>query len=385
MKKILVLLQPWFKKDTYILFDNLYEKNAECIDTYCIFEYMQQHNIKSYYVVWRENPFYEKLKKEQKLKNVIVIKHSIYERTCFEFFRKIWLHLFRTKAVITSFGGINWEIVEFLYKNKYITYMCSDHGSVFFKTFVLESGYFGKNIYNKFLVCNEYESDLFQQYGWDKDNLEIIGLPRWDLLRKEHNKQKTIFVMFTWRTSFYSGNRDKFTTPIESSKYVTRILSFFNNEKLHKLLKKYNVKIQAALHHSMLDQTGGQFNFKCDNVEIVPSVNISDYIGKADLFITDYSSLFFDFAFLNTPIVFYRPDFDDTTLIELDRADMEHVKSLDDRVYNVCYDENSVLDCIEKYMKNGFILEDENKIKNDKLFYTKENIRQKFVDYLGKI
>lgn len=383
LRKLLIKFQPLFKKDTFILYDNLYEPNAECIDTYCVFEYMQKHNIKSYYVVWKENPFYKKLKYQGKLKNVIVLKNSVY--SSFEFFRKIWIYLFRTKSVISSFGGPNREIVEFLYNNKYITYICSDHGSVFFKIFVLSSGYFGPYAYNKFLVCNKYEADLFQKYGWKKENLKIIGLPRWDYLSKKTDKQKTIFVMFTWRTSFYSGNQDRYNIPLESTKYTQRILSFFNNERLKDLLKKHNIKIQVALHHSMLDQTGGRYNFKCDNIELVPSIKISEYIGIADLFITDYSSIFFDFAFLNTPIIFYRPDFDDTSLLELDREDMKHVKSLDNLIYNTVYDENKAIDLIEKYIKNGFVLEDENKQKNNNLFATKENITKKFVNYLQKL
>lgn len=383
--KFLVVIQQFFlKKDTYILFDNLYEANAECIDTYCVFEYMQKHNIKSYYVVWAENPFYKKLQKNN-LKNVIVVKNSVHNPNDFEFFRKIWKILPRTKAVITSFGDLNNKITKFLYKNKYITYQHVDHGSVFLKKFILSTDYFSPKKYNKFLVCNTQEEDTFRQFGWKKENLKIIGLPRWDLLKRKQHKQKTIFIMFTWRTSFGFWNKNYFKTPIEQTKYNIGIQSLITDKKLLKLVKFHNIKLRIALHHSMLNQTEGRYNFNCDNIEIVPCENISQYIGKTDLFITDYSSIFFDFAFLNIPIIFYRPDFYDETLLELDKKDMENVQSKDNQLYNICYDKNKAIKCIEKYIKSDFILEKENKYKNDLLFSTKKNITKKFVNYLEEL
>ena len=384
LRGLVLLLQPFFKKDTYILFDNLYEVNAECVDTYCVFRYMQEHNIKSYYVVWKNNPFYEKLKSDG-IKNIIVVKNSVHNHTDFEFFRKIWPFLLKTKAVITSFGDLNKKTTRFFYKNKYITYHHIGHGSTFLKTFILASSYLSHLKYNKFLVCSEREADIFQQYGWKKENLPVIGLPRCDNLHRELQQYKTIFIMFTWRTSFGRWNKSKFTTPLEQTVYSTNIKSFLTDERLQKILKKNNIKIQVALHHALVNQTDGRYKFDCENVEVVPCENISQYIGKADLFITDYSSIFFDFAFLDTPIVFYRPDFDDDTLLKFDRDDMANAKSKDDMLYNVCYDVETAVNCVEKYIKNGFILEEENKQKNNALFSTKENITEKFVSYLEKL
>ena len=103
------------------------------------------------------------------------------------------------------------------------------------------------------------------------------------------------------------------------------------------------------------------------------------------MFITDYSSLFFDFAFLHTPIVFYRPDFDDKTLNGSDRGDMEHAKTLDNKLFNVCYTIDDTVAAIEKYIRNGFSLEAKNCQKADALFSTKKNITEKFVAYLEKM
>lgn len=384
LKTILRLIQPCFKKNTYVLFDNLYEANAECIDTYCIFKYMQLNGIKSYYVVWMNNPFYEKIK-QAGVKNIIPVKNSVHNQNDFEFFRKIWKILPKTKAVITSFGDLNGKTTKFLFKNKYITYCHVGHGSILLKTFVLSTPYFSAQKYNKFLVSSEQEANIFCRFGWKKENLPIIGLPRWDCLERKPQEQKTIFMMFTWRTSFGQWNKNKFKTPLDQTKYSVNIQSFLTDKKLQNLLKSHNIKLQVALHHALVNQTDGRYRLNCDNVDIVACENISRYIGQTDLFITDYSSIFFDFAFLNIPIVFYRPDFDDETLLELDREDMENAKSKDDLLYNICYDKDKAVQCIEHYIKTDFVLEEVNKRKNNALFSTKKNLTQKFIDYLEKL
>lgn len=386
LRKIFLKLQPFFKKDSYILFDNLYEANAECIDTYCIFQYMQKHGIKSYYVIWKENPLYKKLKKENQLKNILVMKRSCREniKNNFDFFFLTWRKLFSAKAVITSFGELNKKITELLHKNREISYIHTDHGSIFLKTFILSIGLFSPNKFNKFLICSETESKIFQRFGWDKNNLIKIGLPRWDLLKKEPQPQKNIFMMFTWRNSFGKWNTN-FTTPLTKTEYYKGIMAFIRNPKLQRLLKENNVKLIYTLHHSLINQCREKLDFSDSHLEYVPCENISQYIGKADMFITDYSSLFFDFAFLHTPIVFYRPDFDDTTLNENDRGDMEHAKTMDNKLFNICYTIDGAVAAIEKYIKNGFVLEVKNCQKADALFSTKKNITQKFVAYLEKM
>ena len=188
--------------------------------------------------------------------------------------------------------------------------------------------------------------------------------------------------MFTWRRTFCRGNKNIIPYSLEQAKYNQNISAFLTDEKLQHFLKLHNVKLRMAFHHALLNQTDGKYQFSCDNVEVIPASNISQYIGQSDLLITDYSSIFFDFAFLNIPIIFYRPDFDDETLCELDRQDMQNASSKDDLLYNICYDKDSAVRCVEKYIKNGFVLEEENKRKNDVLFSTKENITEKFVNYL---
>lgn len=380
IRALLLLLQPFFPKDTYILFDNLYEKNAECIDTWCVFQYMQKHHIRSYYVLWKENPLYQQLKERSTLQNIIILKDAC--KGNWEFFYKVYLQLFRTRSVITSFGELHPKITSFLYKNRYIDYIDISHGITFFKLFHLTTGYTGADKYNKYLVTSETEGNIFLEYGWDKENLINIGLPRWSCLSKNLPQQKTIFMMMTWRNTFGRWNAKKFKTPLQETAYYKRICALIQNQHLQSILQKCNVRLIYTLHHSMLNQITQTDKAYFPNIEYVPSENISKYIKTSALFITDYSSLFADFLFLNTPVCFFRPDFDDTSLLSIDRQDMERAKSKDQELFNICYTPEDAINCIDKYIQNGFVLEKENIKKANKLFGTKENIMEKFIAYL---
>ena len=376
-----LLAQRFTKKDTYILFDNLYEANAECIDTYCIFQYMQQHHIPSYYVVWKENYAYEKIKDNP---HVITVNTSIKTRNSFEFFYKIFRFLPRTKAVITSFGNVHHNplVGDFLYKNPYFQYVHTSHGPTLLKTAVLSTGYFSPYKYNKVVVTNLIERSLFMAYGWKRKNLPVIGFARWDRLKRIPHPQKTIFVMFTWRHSFARWNARKFSTPLQQTRYYQGIMNLLNSPKLQNLLRKHNVKLRYTLHHSLLNQCTQPDQMSFPNLEYVPCENISRHIGQSDLFITDYSSLFFDFAFLNIPVIFYRPDWQDETLVPSDREDIKHAMSMDELLFNACYDTDSAIRTIEKYIQNDFTLEPENVKKLDKFFTYRSGITAKLVDYL---
>ena len=102
----------------------------------------------------------------------------------------------------------------------------------------------------------------------------------------------------------------------------------------------------ASIHHAILEKNS-EFLLN-ENVRFCDSLDISKAIKTSSLLITDYSSVWSDFFFLNKPVVFYRPDFDDVNLIE-----------------------------------NNFILEEEYQAKQDKFFYLKENIGEKILKDAG--
>lgn len=375
MYKLIGKLQTYFKQDTYILFDCLYDDNAECIDTFTLFEYLQKHNIKSYYIVNKNNKTYDKIKKKTNLKNVIVTKSS--KNIPF------WVNLLllRTHTVVSSFGNLNNYFEKFIYKNNKINYVFSRHGISFLKLFSLD--FYPPSEYNYFGVSNDLETKMvLANSNWTEDKLIKNGLFRFDnLTKREDEQQKEIFIMPTWRRYLKGVN-------LLRSDYFQYLDSLLSNEKIVKFTQDNNVKIKIAFHHELIRRImqNDEIKFKNKNVEIVDMTEISKQIPKTSLFITDFSSIVFDFMYLDIPVIFYRFDID-LNETQKDFESINFAMSRDNYLYNCCYDEESTVDTIIKYINNGFVLEDENKEKN-KLFYTyleRNNVCKNFVKIMDNI
>ncbi len=356
--------------------DNLYENNVECIDTYSQFVFMQKKGYKVYYILKRQNPFYEKLRKSKKLKNVIIVNGSD------DIVKKAFVPLIFAKNIVTAFCNFNMKhpvkrlTADFFYSDKTINYIYLNHGVTFLKKWVLD--YYSPKFYNKLVVSNVYEKEIYKkEAGWRDENLIECGLSRWGCLKKEKHQQKNIFIFFTWRTSFNKNN-------YEQSLYYKRLISFLTNSRLQKLLSQNNIHLKIAFHHAF--NARNIFFEKCENfVHVVDASEISLHIKTADLFITDYSSIVFDFMFLDIPVIFYKLDWDDPKLNKEDIESAYYAMTKDRFLYNCFYYEGDVIDKIAFYIAHGFVLEKEFAEINSSFFYTKNNIQLLFAENLNKL
>ena len=361
--KVIEFLQPYFKQDAYLLFDCLYDNNAECIDTFTLFQYLQKNNIKSYYLINKNNKTFDKIKKITNLKNVIIMKPPQ------KFPLIIYYYILITHTIVASFGyDYSLKLERLIYKNRKINYIFCNHGMSFMKLFPVKY-YYDSNRFNYFIVSNEFEEKmLIENTHWSDKNLIKTGFLRLDSLKKENNTDKNIFIMFTWR---------KYLTDIDfvQSNYFYALDSLLNNEELVKYAQNNNIKIKISFHHELIRRINLTDNiiFKNKNIEIVEMTNISEQISKTSLFITDFSSIAFDFMYLDIPVIFYRFDTDLKEHIKEEES-INYAISKDKYLYNCCYTEEDTVKTIIKYIQNGFVLEDENKEKNKQFFtYVQKN------------
>lgn len=88
--------------------------------------------------------------------------------------------------------------------------------------------------------------------------------------------------------------------------------------------------------------------------------------------------------FLNIPVIFYRFDYKDSWLSELDYQDLENCKEQDSKLFNVVYDENKLIKKIKFYIKNNFELEKAYVDIENSFFTEKKDLRKKFITQLEK-
>ena len=166
-------------------------------------------------------------------------------------------------------------------------------------------------------------------------------------------------------------------------------MSLILNKKLNEELKTNNITLYFALHHKIYVNYKYKFA-KIKYIKFIEINNIVDYIEISNLFITDFSSIIFDFIYRKKPFIVYIPDYNDTLIndnykkyyVEL----IQSIKNGTIEFENTFFDIVSVVNKIIFYQKNNFQL-DEKLIKFYDSFNLNKNANNiyEFIKYIKKI
>lgn len=380
------LLQPFFPKDTYITWDNLYEKDAEPIDGWTMFQYLQKNGYRSKYVIRKDNPFYKKLCQEKKTKDIVVIKNS--DKSVF--YRLFWT-LLRAKAVIKPFlyNYVDLFSDKKLKKNKYIHDVYVNHGVTYLKKCAYNM--YHPAISDTMVISNDYEKEIYHQAGWPYERMIKGGMCRWDQLKKENKETRQLLIFFTWRGSLdakiIKKNRECNIGlhPIKST-YVSGIQELISNKKLSEVCRNNNIQIEVGVHHAAIDNAKiPLFSFYAPHVKLIRMQEVSKHIKEADIVITDRSSMIFDPMFINTPVLFYTPDKNNPLLNKWEHAEEQYAIKLEkETMYNYCETVEDIVFHIQNYIKNNYKLEEVNQKINETFFYYKKDICKHIINSIEK-
>lgn len=159
------------------------------------------------------------------------------------------------------------------------------------------------------ISANQYSTEIFKRaFLFEKEMLEY-GYPRNDILYQKNNKEdileykkklnlpldkKVILYAPTWRDDeFYGAGRYKFSLKLDLDKMKE------NFEKDYVILLRMHYFIADSLD---LEPYHG-FAYDFSNYD-----DIAELYLVSDILITDYSSVFFDYANLKRPILFFAYD-----------------------------------------------------------------------------
>ena len=202
----------------------------------------------------------------------------------------------------------------------------------------------------------EYSSILNLNYGYDKNNVILTGLPRYDSLyrlNKIKKKKKIVLIAPTWRINI-KGTTNLITYESIYS-YTFKYTNFFNfynnlinNEKLINIMKKFNYKGVFCLHPCFSAQ---YIDFTKNHMfSIKNKCNYQKDLIEASLLVTDYSNIFFDFAYLRKQVIYAHFDYEEYRENHYQKGYFDYEK---DGFGPVAYDLKSTVDKIIIGIKNN--------------------------------
>lgn len=145
-----------------------------------------------------------------------------------------------------------------------------------------------------------------QKFHYINGEVKYTGLARYDGLQKYETKRQ-ILVMPTWRMYLQGMTNAEFC----KSDYFRHWNALLNDEKLEACLEKYNMKLLFYPHFEI--QKYISF-FKSKNKRVIiadfGNYDVQTLLKESQLLVTDYSSVFFDFAYMKKSCIYYQFDED---------------------------------------------------------------------------
>ncbi len=146
----------------------------------------------------------------------------------------------------------------------------------------------------------EYE-DIKAHYGYKENEVAYTGFARFDDYFGLTPKNQ-ILVMPTWRR--YTEN-----VKFEDTNYFKTWSAFINSDEINKVLASKNI-IMYFYMHPQFKQYSNLFKTSQSNIVVLPfdKCDLQVLIRESKVFITDFSSLAFDFGYMNRPVIYYQYD-----------------------------------------------------------------------------
>lgn len=277
------------------------ERGVDARDNgYCFYKYLrtQHKEINAWYIIDKSSADYKKVKEYGNIIQYKSFKHILF--------------LTAAKVQISTHDqGCTPDMVVFHWLNK--------HKMVPGKKVFLQHGIIKDNI--KWYHAKEFHTDLFvctakeeyeyvvNNYGHPDGTVRLLGLCRYDDFdRIDSRKTNQILFMPTWRSWLNECNESTFM----NSQYYNQINKLLNDETLEQFLEENGYRLLFYPHYESQKYIHC-FETKSEHIEICSfnEYDVHSLLKESDILITDYSSVFFDMAYQDKPILFFQYDKDE--------------------------------------------------------------------------
>ena len=151
-----------------------------------------------------------------------------------------------------------------------------------------------------------------EAFGISKEKVHALGIPRTDLFfdkEKIENKKNELFQKYnTLKNKRIILFAPTFRGRGRNSAYYPE--KYIDLEEIYNNLDEEDVFI-IKLHPFIKNQIIIKEEFKDKIVDLTDYYDINDLLLVTDILITDYSSVIFEYSFVEKPIIFYVPDLEE--------------------------------------------------------------------------
>ena len=166
-----------------------------------------------------------------------------------------------------------------------------------------------KSMADLFVSVSTFEKNIkVTNCGLDEKSIIITGLPRFDKLYNSllsnPNNDNIILFMPTWREWYKELSKEEFI----KTDFFQITLELLKSEALIQILEKHNYQMHLYLHF-YFHQFISTIEINNDYVKIIDiNEDVQNLLIQSSILITDYSSVCWDFFYLNKPILFFQFD-----------------------------------------------------------------------------
>lgn len=229
---------------------------------------------------------------------------------------------------------------------------------------------------NMFTTSAKREYDyVCNFFGYPEGYVQLTGLCRFDNLLTPHKVKRQILIMPTMREwlRIVSSDTLKYEKSMDfkESEYFITWSHLLSSSELEDMLEKYNIDLLFFPHASMQYHLK---NFMSNSKHIILAdakiYDVQQLLMESSVLITDYSSIYFDFAYMKKPILYYQFDYEKYRRGQYQEGYFSYKK---DGFGEVVFDEKNLLRELNHILEGGMKMPEEYQKRMEAFFAFNDN------------
>ncbi|CAM2810409.1 CDP-glycerol glycerophosphotransferase family protein [Erysipelothrix tonsillarum] len=289
-----------FRKDLWLFCENGLEGRD---NAYWLFKYTNENlELDTVFVISERSPDYERVNQIGKTIEPFTLKHWIF-------------YLTAIANISTHKGGKPNAAVCYILEVK----LKMSNNRIFLQHGITLSDakwlYYKNTNMSMFICASKAEFKFIEEkFGYPKDNLKLLGFSRFDTLPRQHsnNKDMSILIMPSWRNWLIKNPdvesvSEKETKKFIESEFYKKWNQFLNDERLKYYLDQ-GIEIKFFPHRNIQPFLSAFENNNGITMCDWRDYDIQEELKSNRILLTDYSSVFLDFSYMNKPVIYYQFD-----------------------------------------------------------------------------